>query len=196
MQATTLTRSHTGPGTRRRTGGWTKRVWAGASAAATVVGLTAACQPTETTREPTPAAEAAQSERFTKLPDQITWLNPPAEAGFLPPGVQIALLEGGSPLDKGAFTFRLKFPPGSRLMPHTHPTTDRITVISGTLHQGMGRVFDESSPEIVPAGGFVYHAAGMPHYVWFDEETVLQFSGTGPFGLTYIDPADDPRNNR
>ena len=122
--------------------------------------------------------------------------DPPPQAGFLPPGVQIALLEGGSPLDKGPFTFRLKFPAGSRLMPHTHPTTDRITVISGTLHQGMGRTFDQENAETIPAGGFVYQAAGIPHYVWVDQETVLQFSGMGPFGLTYVNPKDDPRNKR
>jgi quercetin dioxygenase-like cupin family protein len=81
-------------------------------------------------------------------------------------------------------------------MPHTHPTTDRITVISGTLHQGMGGTFDQSDSETVPAGGFVYQAANVPHYVWFDQETVLQFSGTGPFGLTYVNPDDDPRNKR
>jgi hypothetical protein len=34
---------------------------------------------------------------------------------------------------------------------------------------------------------------GMPHYAWFTEETVLQLHGTGPQGVTYVDPADDPR---
>ncbi|HEY8202044.1 MAG TPA: cupin domain-containing protein [Actinomycetota bacterium] len=167
-----------------------------AAIALTVAWLGAACGPSETRSEQAPVTEPAESEHFTILPDQITWVSPPPEAGFLPPGVQIALLEGGSPLDKGPFTFRLKFPPGSRLMPHTHPTTDRITVVSGTLHQGMGRVFDQDNAETVPAGGFIYHAANIPHYVWVDQETVLQFSGTGPFGLTYVNPADDPRTKR
>jgi ChrR-like protein with cupin domain len=168
----------------------------GAAITVMVALLGAGCGRSETQSEPTPP-ETAESEHFTKLPDEIAWLIPPSQAGFLPRGVQIALLEGGSPLDKGPFTFRLRFPPGSRLMPHTHPTTDRITVISGTLHQGLGRFFDTSgATETVPAGGFVYHAAEQPHYVWFDEETVLQFHGAGPFGLTYVNPSDDPRNQK
>jgi Domain of unknown function (DUF4437) len=167
-----------------------------ATAALVAVWLGVGCQSSKTSSAPAPAAEPAESQHFTVLPDQITWLTPPPQAGFLPPGVQIAFLEGGSPLDKGPFTFRLKFPAGSRLMPHTHPTTDRITVISGTLHQGMGRTFDQDNSETIPAGGFVYQAAGVPHYVWVDQESVLQFSGTGPFGLTYVNPGDDPRNQR
>lgn len=169
-----------------------------AAMALLIAWLALGCQPTrsEPESEQPPAGEALEREHFTVAPDQVTWLTPPPQAAFLPKGVKIALIEGGSPLDKGPFTFRLRFPPGSRLMPHTHPTTDKITVISGTLHQGIGRVFDQTGTEAVAAGGFVYHAGGTPHFVWFDEETVLQFHGMGPFGLTYLDPADDPRNQK
>ncbi|MDR7036600.1 hypothetical protein J2X36_001341 [Methylobacterium sp. BE186] len=35
--------------------------------------------------------------------------------------------------------------------------------------------------------------AAEPDALWTDSEpAVLQVSGTGPFGLTYINPADDP----
>jgi hypothetical protein len=138
--------------------------------------------------------EKPESEHFTVLPDEINWLSPPPAAAFLPEGVEIAFIEGAVPTLPLPFTFRLKFPPGSRLMPHTHPTIEKLTVISGTLHQGIGEVFDQAATETVPAGGFSYRAPGIPHFVWFDEETVLQFHGSGPFGLTYVNPADDPRN--
>lgn len=138
--------------------------------------------------------EKPESDHFTVLPDQVNWLSPPPAAAFLPEGVEIAFVEGAVPTLPLPYTFRLKFPPGSRLMPHTHPTIEKLTVISGTLHQGLGEVFDQAATETVPAGGFSYRAPGIPHFVWFDEETVLQFHGTGPFGLTYVNPADDPRN--
>jgi hypothetical protein len=169
------------------------------AAVAMLVGLVAAgCQPTtsQSEGERPAAAEHSDGDPFSKRPDQITWLEPPPDAGFLPDGVQIALIEGGSPLDKGPFTFRLRFPAGSRLMPHTHPTADRITVISGTLHHGKGRTFDQGATEAAPPGTFVYHPGGAPHYVWFDEETVLQFHGEGPFGISYLNEADDPRNQK
>jgi hypothetical protein len=34
---------------------------------------------------------------------------------------------------------------------------------------------------------------GAPHYVFMDEETVVQISTIGPWGLTYVNPEDDPR---
>lgn len=140
--------------------------------------------------------EVPQAEHFTLLPQDIQWLDPPPPAAFLPDGVKLAFIEGGPPTLPVPYTFRLKFPAGSRLMPHTHPSIEKLTVISGTLHQGVGEVFDQAASETVPAGGFSYRAPGIAHFVWFDEETVLQFSGNGPFGLEYVNPADDPRNQR
>jgi len=35
---------------------------------------------------------------------------------------------------------------------------------------------------------------GMHHFGWTNQETVVQASGVGPIGVTYINPADDPRN--
>jgi hypothetical protein len=34
---------------------------------------------------------------------------------------------------------------------------------------------------------------GMAMFAFTKEETVLQVHGTGPWGVTYLDPADDPR---
>lgn len=31
------------------------------------------------------------------------------------------------------------------------------------------------------------------HFGWTKEEVVVQLSGTGPWGVTYVNPADDPR---
>lgn len=33
----------------------------------------------------------------------------------------------------------------------------------------------------------------MAHYVYTDQETVVQLNTVGPWGLTYVNPADDPR---
>lgn len=168
----------------------------GGAAAFCVAGLLTGCASGDPQTAPSPAAAAPDAHHYVKQPEQVTWLTPEPPADFLPDGVLLALVEGGSPLGPGAFTFRLKFPPGSRLMPHTHPATERITVLSGVMHQGIGSRFDQSSTEAIPAGGFVYREPGIAHYVWFDKETVIQFHGTGPFGLTYLNPADDPRNQR
>jgi hypothetical protein len=35
---------------------------------------------------------------------------------------------------------------------------------------------------------------GEPHYAWTTGETIVQVHAIGPWGLTYVNPADDPRN--
>ena len=110
----------------------------------------------------------------------------------LPKGAQIAVLEG-DPAKDGPFVFRLRIPDGYRVPPHTHPKTERITVISGTFNIGMGKKFDPQAMKQMPAGTYGYWPAGMAHFVSAKGETVLQFHGTGPWTINYIDPADDPR---
>jgi len=33
----------------------------------------------------------------------------------------------------------------------------------------------------------------MNHYAWASSPTVVQVHGQGPFAITYVNPADDPR---
>lgn len=116
----------------------------------------------------------------------------PGHPGF-PAGAELAVLDG-NPGEKGIFTVRLKVPAGYKIMPHTHPTAELVTVISGGLHVGMGGKFDESAGEALASGGFVSLPATMQHFAWFTEDTVIQVHGEGPFEINYVNPADDPRN--
>jgi hypothetical protein len=34
----------------------------------------------------------------------------------------------------------------------------------------------------------------MQHYAWSTGPTIIQINGMGPFEITYVNPADDPRN--
>jgi hypothetical protein len=126
------------------------------------------------------------------LPDTIKWHEGPPS---LPKSALIAVLEG-NPNKEGPFVFRLKVPDGYRVAPHTHPKTERVTVISGTFNIGMGEKFDQNATKPMPAGSYGYWEAGMAHFVWAKGETVLQFHGIGPWSIQYINPADDPRGNR
>ena len=87
---------------------------------------------------------------------------------------------------------RLKLPAGYSVAPHTHPVDEVITVISGTFRLGMGETADQRKAETLPAGSFFALPPGMAHYVFIDEETVVQISTVGPWGLTYINSKDDP----
>jgi hypothetical protein len=123
-------------------------------------------------------------------PDALQWqAGPPS----LPPGAQIAVLEG-DPSKEGPFVFRVKVPDGYRIPPHTHPKTERVTVIAGTFNIGMGEKFDQHAARAMPIGTYGYWAAGMKHFVWVKGETIVQFHGMGPWSIQYLDPNDDPRN--
>src|SRR5271166_1438818 len=74
-------------------------------------------------------------------PDQIQFGPVPP---FLPPGAQLAVLEGDPTASTGDFTVRLKMPSGYRIPPHWHPNRENATVISGNFKVGMGDTFDES----------------------------------------------------
>jgi quercetin dioxygenase-like cupin family protein len=135
---------------------------------------------------------AKDADLAVRTPASLTWADAPPS---LPPGAKIAVLEG-DPGKEGPFVFRAKLPDGYRIPPHTHPKTERITVLAGTFHVGMGEKFDAARTKALTAGSYGYWPAGMKHYVFAEGETVIQFHGNGPWALTYVNPADDPRNQR
>ncbi|MDX1924876.1 MAG: cupin domain-containing protein [Pirellulaceae bacterium] len=136
-------------------------------------------------------ADDHDAKEFRLFPiDATEWKEGPPS---LPPGVKIAVLEG-DPSKEGPFVFRVKAPDGYRIPPHTHPKTERITVISGTFNIGMGEKFDAAATKPMPTGTYGYWETGMKHFVWIKGETVVQFHGMGPWKIEYVNPADDPRN--
>ena len=49
------------------------------------------------------------------------------------------------------------------------------------------------APYRVTAGGFYVFPPGMMHWVSTDDDTIIQLNSIGPWGLTYGNPKDDPR---
>ena len=84
-------------------------------------------------------------------------------------------------------------PAGFEIAPHTHPNDENVTVLSGSFNIGTGDKLDQSKGTSVKADDYSFVMKGMTHYAWFTEDTVLQLHGMGPQGVTYVDPADDPR---
>jgi Domain of unknown function (DUF4437) len=125
-------------------------------------------------------------------PERLKWQDGPPS---LAKGSQIAVLEG-DPNKEGPFVFRLKLPDGFRVAPHTHPKTERVTVIAGTLNIGMGEKFDAKATKAMPVGTFGTWEAEMKHFAWVKGETVIQLHGTGPWTIKYLNPADDPRSQK
>jgi Domain of unknown function (DUF4437) len=133
-----------------------------------------------------------EREHVVFLPDDIKWIDGPAS---LPPGAKMAVLEG-DPTKEGAFVLRVKMPDGFKIMPHTHPKDERVTVLSGILYMGMGEKFDESVSRAMPAGTYGRTAANAKHFGYVKGETVIQLHGSGPWAVNYLNPEDDPRKKK
>jgi quercetin dioxygenase-like cupin family protein len=134
-----------------------------------------------------PQSLAQHSDEHIMLaPSELSW----TDLASLP-GVKIAVIEG--PLNQAApIMFRLKFPANFKVPPHWHPGIEHITIISGTLHMGIGSVFDASKTRALTPGSISIMQPGTIHYVWTDEETIGQIHSIGPWSVNYVNPADDP----
>jgi quercetin dioxygenase-like cupin family protein len=98
------------------------------------------------------------------------------------------------PLDTTApFAIRATIPAKYDLPAHWHPGIENVTIMSGTFNLGMGDKLDKSKTTPLPAGSFFSMPPKMNHYAWTETETVLQINGIGPWGLTYVDPALNPK---
>ena len=134
---------------------------------------------------PTTGAEHA----ILVSPDQADWkAGPPS----LPAGAKFAVLEG-DPKAEGLFTMRLSLPDGYRVPPHSHAAVERVTVIEGTFKLGMGDKFEQSKLSAMPAGSYISMEPGTRHFVQTQGKTVVQINAVGPWKITYVNPADDPR---
>lgn len=126
-------------------------------------------------------------------PDQVKFGPAPP---FLPPGAQLAVLEGDPMGSSGNFTIRLKMPDGYKVAPHTHPNRENVTVLSGTLKVGMGDQFDGAKMMSFAAGSFAYLDPSMHHYAMASGETIIQIHGMSPVKFNYINPSDDPSGKK
>jgi|FLYL01.1.fsa_nt_gi hypothetical protein len=124
------------------------------------------------------------------LPDALEWqAAPPA----LTPGAEIVVLDG-DPTGEGLFTIRVRWPADYQVHAHWHPTTEYLTILSGTFYFGMGDVLDTTQGTAYTAGAFIAVPGNSHHYAWTDEGVVFQLHAMAPFAFTYVDPANDPRN--
>jgi quercetin dioxygenase-like cupin family protein len=121
-------------------------------------------------------------------PSELQW----QDAAGLPSGTKIAVIEG--PMNEAVpFTVRIKFPAGAKIPAHWHPAIEHTTVISGVVNMGVGDKLDESKTRPLPAGSISIMQPKTTHFVIFNEETVIQVHGIGPWQINYVNPADDPR---
>jgi quercetin dioxygenase-like cupin family protein len=149
--------------------------------------LSSACSKSSSSND-VPSAPTTQASHSAVPQNSIQW--GPAPAVF-PPGAEMAVLQG-DPSKTEEFTVRLRLPNGYKLPPHTHPTTENVTVLTGTFLAGSGTQFDESKLEALGQDGFLSIPAEHAHYAMARGLTIVQVHAIGPFALTYVNAADNP----
>lgn len=121
-------------------------------------------------------------------PSDLKWTDVPS----LPAGAKLAVIEG--PMNEAApFTARLKLPSGYNIPAHWHPAIEHVTVIAGTFNMGVGDKLDKARTRALAAGDVAIMQPGTRHFAWTRKEAIIQIHGVGPWGINYVNPADDPR---
>ena len=132
--------------------------------------------------------QAQAGGHISLVPSDLKWNDAPGIGS----GVKIAIIEG-DPKVAGPLIMRIKFPPNTKVAPHTHPLIEHVTVLSGTFYLGIGEKVDASKARAYSAGGVVVIPQGMPMFAFSKGKgTTIQVHGIGPWGISYLDPADAP----
>ncbi len=127
--------------------------------------------------------EANKKEIIAITPLQVRWFTP----SYYTDGRERAHLLGDSS-QGGAWTDRVKIPASKRVLAHTHPQDEPVTVIEGTWYLGEGTKFDSTKLKGYPAGSFILIPAGVPHFVAAKDGTVIvQLNGNGKFQTDYVE---------
>ncbi len=115
--------------------------------------------------------------------DSIPWGEPNNGARFV-------ALYGDMTTEGETFVFRLEVQPGFEIRPHTHPINEHLTVLSGRFFVELGETMDKEDATAYGPGSYIVIAAGVPAFMWAEEEAIIQVHGVGPLTTQFIAPPE------
>ena len=101
-------------------------------------------------------AAPAYAQDTAVMQRDIKWQDAPS----IGPGAKTAVIDG-DPKSSGPFVMRLKLPPKTTIGVHTHPTTESVTVLSGTLYFAAGDKLNRKSSQGIRTGHLFFNRAGQ-----------------------------------
>lgn len=125
----------------------------------------------------------ASAEDYTAVMQRdIKWQDAPS----IGPGAKTAIIQG-DPKSSGPFVMRLKLPPKTTIGVHTHPATENVTVLTGTLYFAAGDKLNPKAAKAFGPGSYFSIDQGKPMFAYTaDKGATLQLHGSGPWGITYF----------
>jgi len=137
-------------------------------------------------------AKKGGAAKSSKTAATLKW--GPAPDAF-PAGAKMAV-ESGDPSKAEEFVVRLSFPTGYKIPPHFHPTDEHVRVREGEFLVGMGDQLDASKTKKLAVGDTGSIPANMHHFALTRGATQVSVRAIGPFAMTYVNAADDPRKKK
>lgn len=137
------------------------------------------------------APVSAEEYTAVTLPD-IKWQDAPS----IGPGAKTAVIDG-DPKSSGPFVMRLRLPPKTTIGLHTHPATENVTVLSGTLYFAASDKLDPKVAKAFGPGSYFSIAQGKPMFAYSkNSEVIMQLHGNGPWGITYLESKAAPAEKK
>ena len=135
----------------------------------------------------------AAADKYSAIsdPEGINW----ADTGPQFPDTRVAILFGDAGR-RGPVSLRWRCPDGYKIMAHTHPGTERVTVLQGLMKIGMGKKYDSAALTEIRPGGFFVVPAKEAHFGDCIGDTIIDIATDGPLGTTYVNPTDDPSKKK
>jgi quercetin dioxygenase-like cupin family protein len=134
----------------------------------------------------------ARRTTLAEMPWSQSSSNQPGTA--MRPGLQTAYVAGDGTRNE-LYSLVFKVPPNTAIPPHSHPEDRSCFVLSGLWYFGYGSVRSEAGLQALPPGSNYTEPAGTAHFAGTrEQEAIVECTGVGPTGTTFVNPADDPRN--
>jgi len=139
-------------------------------------------------------AQVSDNGQFRLTPQEVKALksadsNAPGSSNYA--AVQ-EIVVMGDPSKPGVYMILLKIAANTKIAAHLHPDQRVATVVSGTWYFGYGDQFDERRLKQLPQGSIYSEVAGQNHFAMTKEPVIVEITGYGPSGVTYVDPSNDP----
>ncbi len=148
-----------------------------------------------------PLSVVAQKDKLVPqriTPAEVSWSKSVSnEAGSaMRPGLATVFVAGDGK-QNGLYSQMFKIPPNTAIPPHSHRDDRSCFVLSGLWYFGYGSVRTEADLKALPPGSNYTEPAGTIHFAGTkDQEAIVECTGVGPTGTTFVNPADDPRNKK
>jgi quercetin dioxygenase-like cupin family protein len=148
-----------------------------------------------------PLSVVAQKEKLIPqriTPAEIPWSQAVSnQAGSgMRPGLETVTVAGDGK-QNSLYSLVFKVPPKTAIPPHSHPDDRSCFVLSGLWYFGYGSVRSEADLKTLPPGSNYTEPANVIHFAGTrDQEAIVECTGVGPTGTTFVNPADDPRNKK